>query len=95
MYGSFHYDLKSRFYELFAQLPWSLVVTTIILFPVVYCAEPSIRILLIQLTIYWALVVSIVLLLRDLYMQRYLLEFSVQRRGISIYKNSDTTIDYT
>ena len=94
MYGSFHYGLKSRFYGLFAQLPWSLVVTAIVLFPVVYCAESSTRILLIQLTIYWALVISIALLLKDLYMQRYLLEFSIQGRGISIYKNADTTIDY-
>ena len=95
MYGSFQYDLKSRFYGLFSQLPWSLVVTTIILFPIAYYAEPEMRTLIIELTIYWALILSFILLAKDLYAQRILFTFSLQGRGIVVEKNTDTVQQYT
>lgn len=94
MSGSYHYGLRSRFYGLFSQLPWSLVVTAIVLLPVAYTATPDTRILLVHLTIYWALTASILMLVKDLYAQRYLFEFSVQRCGISVRKNKGTIVEY-
>ena len=94
MHGSFHYGFKSRFYGLFSQLPWSLVITAIVLLPAAYYSNAATRVLLIQLTIYWALAIGVLLLLKDLYVQRYLFEFSVQRCGISVYKKSEVKVDY-
>lgn len=93
MHGSFRYGFKSRFYGVFSQLPWSLVVTAIVLLPVAYYSNTATRVILIQLTIYWALAIGVLLLLKDLYVQRYLFEFSVQGREISVYKNSEVKVD--
>ena len=94
MSASFRYGVISRFYGLFSQLPWSLVVTAIVLLPVAYYAEPSTRYLIIELTIYWALAIGLLLFARDLYMQRFLLEFSVRGRGIVIHKGENTIAEY-
>ena len=94
MVGSFHYGLKSRFYGLFSQLPWSLLVTSIVLVPVAYFSEPATQIILIKVTIYWLLAISILMLLKDLYVQRFLYEFSIQGRGIRVYKKSVLLAEY-
>ncbi|MFK7795081.1 MAG: hypothetical protein AB8B89_07030 [Gammaproteobacteria bacterium] len=95
MPSSFQYGLKSRFYGLFSQLPWSLVVTTIVLLPVIYYAQQETRILLIHIAIYWCLAMSVLMLIKDLYAQRFLFEFSIQRCGVSVRKNADTIVDYS
>jgi len=95
MSGSFQYGLRSRFYGLFSQLPWSLVITTIVLLPVIFYAEPEARILLMHIVIYWVLAMSVVMLIKDLYAQRFLFEFSIQRCGISVQTNAHTTVEYT
>ncbi|MDW3094064.1 MAG: hypothetical protein R8G33_00150 [Gammaproteobacteria bacterium] len=95
MSGSFQYGFRSRFYGLFSQLPWSLFVTAIVLVPVVYLAEPATRELIIHIAIYWTLVMSVVMLFKDLYTQRYLFEFSIKRCGISVQKNPNTMVEYT
>ena len=95
MSGSFQYGLRSRFYGLFSQLPWSLLVTAIVLVPVIYFAEPATQLLIIRIAIYWTLVMSVVMLAKDLYTQRYLFEFSIQRCGISVQKNTNTMVEYT
>ena len=95
MYTSFRYGVLLRFYGLFAQLPWSLLVTGIILLPVIYFAESSTRALLIELTLYWALAVGLLLFARDLYMQRFLLEFSAGGRGILIHRGDKTIAEYS
>jgi hypothetical protein len=94
MIGSFHYGLKSRFYGLFSQLPWSLLVTSIVVAPVVYFSEPATQVILIKATIYWSLAISILMLLKDLYAQRFLYEFSVRGRGICVYKKSVLVAEY-
>ena len=95
MYGSFQYDLKSRFYGMFSQWPWSLAITLIILSPFVYYADASTRELVIELTIYWALFIALVLLANDIYAQRFLYDFSVNGRSISIYKSTQCISEYT
>ena len=95
MYGSFQYGLKSRFYGLFSQLPWSLVVTAIVLLPVIYFATPETRLLVIEIALYWSLVVGVLMLLKDLLAQKYIFEFVVQGRGITVYKKTDASVDYT
>jgi len=94
MVGSFRYGLKSRFYGLFSQLPWSLLVTSIVLAPLVYFSEPATKIIIIKVAIYWSLAISVLMLLKDLYAQRFLYEFSVQGRGIRVYKNSALLAEY-
>ncbi len=94
MSGSFDYGLESRFYGLFSQLPWSLVVTAIILLPVIYFVDPSTRALLIEISIYWALVIGVILFIKDIYMQRYLRGFSIKGSGISIHVDEMTTQEY-
>ncbi len=95
MSSSFQYGLRSRFYGLFSQLPWSLVVTTIVLLPVVYFVQQDTRILLIQIAIYWSLAISVLMLIKDLYVQRFLFEFSIQRCGVTVRKNADTMVEYS
>tara|TARA_R110002096_G_scaffold416350_1_gene618724 strand:- start:151 stop:609 length:459 start_codon:yes stop_codon:yes gene_type:complete len=95
MSGSFRYGLRSRFYGLFSQLPWSLVVTAIVLLPVIYFAESQTRILLVYIFIYWAATIGVVMLVKDIYAQRFLLEFSIQRCGISVRKNANNVVEYT
>ena len=94
MYGTFQYGLKSRFYGLFSQLPWSLVVTAIVLIPVIYFALPATQILIVEIAIYWALVVGIAMFFKDLCAQKYLLEFTVRGRGITVHKKSQGSVDY-
>ena len=94
MYGSFHYGLNSRFYSLFSQLPWSLLVTSIVLAPIAYFSEPATQVILIKTAIYWSLSLSILMLLKDLYVQRFLYEFSVRDRSISVYKKSVLIAEY-
>lgn len=95
MNSSFRYGLRSRFYGLFSQLPWSLVITTIVLLPVIYYAELETRTLLIHIAIYWAVAMSVIMLIKDIYAQRFLFEFSIQRCGISVRKNANTIVEYT
>lgn len=95
MFGSFQYGLKSRFYGLFSQLPWSLVVTAIVLLPVVYFAQAETRILLIHIALYWALAIGVLMFIKDLYVQRFLYEFSIQRCGITVRKNANNSVEYT
>ena len=95
MYGSFQYGLKSRFYGMFSQWPWSLVITLIVLSPFVYYADTGTRQLVLELAIYWALFIALVLLAKDLYAQRFLYDFSVKGRSISIYKNTECVSEYT
>jgi|TARA_B110000238_G_scaffold198830_1_gene244462 hypothetical protein len=94
MNGSYRYGLRLRFYGLFSQLPWSLLVTSIALAPVAYFAEPATQTILIKVVIYWSLTISILMLLKDLYVQRSLYEFSVQGRGICVYKQSMLLAEY-
>ena len=94
MISSFQYGLRSRFYGLFSQLPWSLVVTAIVLFPLAYFATPSTRLLIIELAIYWSVVVGVLMLIKDIYAQKYLIEFSVRGRGITVYKKTGDSVDY-
>ena len=95
MTSSFRYGLRSRFYGLFSQLLWSLVITTIVLLPVIYYAQPETRTLLIYIAIYWAAVMSVIMLIKDIYAQRFLFEFSIQRCGISVRKNANNIVEYT
>lgn len=95
MNGSFQYGLKSRFYGMFSQWPWSLVITLIVLSPFIYYANASTRALVLELVIYWALFIALVLFVKDLYAQRFLYEFSVKGRNISIYKNTQCITEYT
>ena len=95
MYGSFQYGLKSRLYGMFSQWPWSLVITLIVLSPFVYYADTGTRQLVLELAIYWALFIALVLLAKDLYAQRFLYDFSVKGRSISIYKNTECVSEYT
>lgn len=88
MSGSFYYSLKARFYGILFQLPWSFFVTVCVLMPVAYVAEQPARELLIQLTVYWTLIAAILWLAKDLYAQRFLLEFSVQDKYLCVYKNN-------
>ena len=94
MVGSFRYGLKSRFYGLFSQLPWSLLVTSIVLAPMAYFSETTTQVILLKVAIYWSLAMSILMLLKDLYVQRYLYEFSVQGRGICVYKKTKLFAEY-
>ena len=94
MISSFEYGLKSRFYGLFSQLPWSLVVTAMILFPLVYFSGAETRLLIIELAIYWSLLVGVLMFVKDLYAQKYLFDFSVRGRGITVHKKSGDSVDY-
>ncbi len=94
MSGSFEYGLKARFYGLFSQLPWSLVVTALILVPLAYTADSATRTLIIQLTTYWALLIGVVFLIKDLRMQRNLHAFSIQGSRISINLCNNVTQHY-
>lgn len=94
MHDSFRYGLTSRFYGLFSQLPWSLLVTSIVLAPIVYFSEPATQAILIKAVIYWSLFIAVLMLLKDLYSQRFLYEFSVQGRGIRVYKKSLLMAEY-
>lgn len=95
MYGSFQYGLKSRFYGLFSQWPWSLVITAIVLLPVAYNATVETRLLVIEIALYWSLVIGVLMLLKDLAAQQYIFEFAVKGRGITVYKKTDDSVDYT
>ncbi|MFK8028152.1 MAG: hypothetical protein AB8C40_08865 [Gammaproteobacteria bacterium] len=94
MHDSFRYGLTSRFYGLFSQLPWSLLVTSIVLAPIAYFSEPLTQAILIKAVIYWSLFIAILMLLKDLYSQRFLYEFSIQGRGIRVYKKSALIAEY-
>ncbi len=94
MHDSFRYGLTSRFYGLFSQLPWSLLVTSIVLAPIAYFSEPLTQVILIKAVIYWSLFIAILMLLKDLYSQRFLYEFSIQGRGIRVYKKSALIAEY-
>ncbi len=95
MHGSFHYGLKSRFYGLFSQLPWSLAVTAIIVLPVTYTASNETRLLVVEIALYWALFIAVLMLLKDLAAQKHIFEFDIKGRGITVYKKTATTVDYT
>lgn len=95
MSRSFEYGLKARFYGLFSQLPWSLAITALILLPVTYNADQATKALIVQLTIYWALAIGIVFLIKDLRMQRNLIEFSIRGKGISVYLDKELTQNYS
>lgn len=88
MSGSFYYGLKARFYGLFIQLPWSLFVTICVLMPVAYEADQQARSLLMELVIYWALFAALIWLIKDIYAQRFLLEFSIHDNHLCVYKNN-------
>ena len=77
MSGSFYYGLKTRFYGLFFQLPWSFFVTVCVLVPVTYTADQQTQTLLIELAVYWTLFVACVWSAKDIFAQRYLFEFKV------------------
>ena len=94
MKGSFEYGLTARFYGLFSQLPWSLVITAIILLPIAYNADRATQILITQLTIYWALIMGAVFLVKDIGMQRKLHKFSIQGRKILVYKKGNAAQEY-
>ena len=87
MSGSFYYGLKSRFYGLFIQLPWSIFVTICVLMPVAYVVDQQARSLLMELVIYWALLTALIWLIKDIYVQRFLLEFSIHDHHLRVYKN--------
>lgn len=86
MSGSFYYGLKARFYGVLFQLPWSFFVTVCVLMPVAYVVDQPARILLIELTVYWTLLIALVWLFKDIHTQRYLLEFSVDDQHLCVYK---------
>jgi len=88
MYGSFQYGLKSRFYGLFSQLPWSLVITTIVLLPVIYNATAETRALIIEIALYWTLVLGAIMLIKDLFAQRFIFEFAIKGRGIRVFNKA-------
>ena len=95
MSGSFYYSLKARFYGIFFQLPWSFFVTACTLMPMVYAAEQHSRQLLIELIIYWTLFTALLWLAKDLYAQRFLLEFSIQDQHLCVYKKNRLIKIYT
>ena len=95
MSRSFEYGLKARFYGLFSQLPWSMVITALILFPLAYNADQATKELIIELTLYWALIIGVLFFFKDLHVQRKLLEFSIQGKGISIYLDKEITQNYS
>ena len=94
MSGSFYYDLKARFYGVFFQLPWSFFVTLCVLFPIVYMADQSLRILLFELVIYWTALVALVWIGKDIYAQRFLFEFAINDHAIRVYKNRQEILTY-
>ncbi len=94
MQGSFHYGLRSRFYGLFSQLPWSLFITALLLLPAGYFATPQTRMLILELAIYWSLAIGIIMLFKDLTAQKYLFEFSVQGRGITVHNKTKAPVNY-
>ena len=87
MSGSFYYGLKARFYGILFQLPWSFFVTVCVLMPVAYVVDQPARILLVELLVYWTLITAIFWLVKDLYAQRLLLEFSIRDGNLCVYKN--------
>lgn len=95
MNGLCYYELKSRFYGLFNRLPWTYFVTASILLPVILIAENNTRALLVELMIYWALVLAVVWFLNDLYNQKTLQEFAFDQRGIYVKQSDNTFIHYT
>lgn len=86
MSGAFYYGLKARFYGLLFQLPWSFFVTVCVLMPVAYVADQQARSLLISLVIYWTLFTALIWLVKDIYTQRFLLDFVVREQHICVYK---------
>lgn len=95
MNGLCYYELKSRFHGLFNRLPWTYFVTASLLLPIVILVENNTRALLIELMIYWALVISVIWLLNDLCHQKMLQEFAFDQRGIYVKKKDNTFIHYT
>jgi len=95
MIGSFQYGLKSRFYGMFSQLPWSLVITAIILMPIVFYASPESRLLIIKVSLYWSLAIGLLMFLKDISAQRYIFEFAIKGRGITVYKKANKSVSYT
>ena len=94
MSGSFYYGLKVRFYGVFFQLPWSFFVTLCVLFPIIYLADQSLRILLLELVIYWTVLVALVWIAKDIYAQRFLFEFAINDHAIRIYKKGQEISTY-
>ena len=94
MSGLFYYSLKARFYGVFFQLPWSFFVTLCVLFPIIYMADQSLRILLFELVIYWTLLVALVWIGKDIYAQRFLFEFTIKDHAIHVYKNRQEISKY-
>ncbi len=86
MSGSFCYGLKARFYGLFIQLPWSFFVTLCVLMPVFYVSNQEARALLIELVVYWTILVAVLWAVKDLYTQRYLYEFIISDDQIHAFK---------
>ena len=63
--------------------------------PMVYAAEQHSRQLLIELIIYWTLFTALLWLAKDLYAQRFLLEFSIQGKHLCVYKKNRLIKIYT
>lgn len=95
MNGLCYYELKSRFYGLFKQLPKTYFVTASILLPVIFVVDNNTRALLIEMMIYWALVIAVIWLLNDLYHQKTLQEFAFDQRGIYVKQSDNTFMHYT
>ena len=95
MSGSFYYGLKARFYGVLFQLPWSFFVTLCVLLPCIFIADQSSRILLIELVIYWAALVALIWIAKDIYAQRFLFEFAINDQAMRVYKNKREISTYT
>ena len=95
MNGLCYYELKSRFYGLFNRLPYTYFVTASILLPVMFVVDHNTRAILIELMVYWALVLAAIWLLNDLYTQKTLQEFAFDQCGIYVKKEDNAVIYYT
>lgn len=86
MSKSFAYGLSTRFRGLFVELPWSFAVTAAIILPLAFFTWVEQKALLLNLLLYWTVLLSLLWFYKDCLVQAKLLDIGVDERAIHISK---------